>query len=181
MTPPRQRKTNFARQSLCAAVICLSPALASGQALQTGAENDPLAPETAQSAALLPAQTPENSDPFSLLALGLAGVFDSFGTPQAVYALRGEHPWQDDVVLQYKNVDFYIYKDQVWQVGVKKIMGVSLGDPEKVIELVFKDSAQIKKDYITVLFNDRPWPAELRFNINKNKKVSAIYLYRVNY
>jgi hypothetical protein len=98
-----------------------------------------------------------------------------------VYAVRGAEPWQDDVVLAYKGVDFYLFKDQVWQVGLEKTLGIALGDPERAVNLVFPHATREAGPAISVRFNELPWPAELRVNLNNAGKVSALYLYRANF
>ncbi|MDR0552057.1 MAG: hypothetical protein LBG72_08600 [Spirochaetaceae bacterium] len=160
------------------AVFCF-PAYAQNSAGKSAQEAD-AAGAAVSGAVTLPAyMPPARVDPFELLTLHLPELFARFGAPSAVYAVRGEHEWQDDVVLEYPGVDFYIYKDQVWQVGLEKAPGISKGDPERTIALVFKEASH-EKERVTVIFNDRPQPAAMRFII-KNGKISAIYLYRVNY
>ena len=124
---------------------------------------------------------PASVNPFELLTLKISDLFNRFGPPVSVYAVRGEQSWQDDVVFEYGEVDFYLYKDQVWQVSLPKAQGISKGDPEKAIDLVFQNTAQKGANFYTIRFNERPWPIELRINTNKSGKVSAIYLYRLNY
>ncbi|MDR2491666.1 MAG: hypothetical protein LBD20_09735 [Spirochaetaceae bacterium] len=124
---------------------------------------------------------PAAANPFELLTLKIADLFNRFGPPVSVYAVRGEQLWQDDVVLEYGEVDVYLYKDQVWQVSLPKIQGLARGDPEKAIGLVFQNAVRKGSNFYTVQFNERPWPVELRINLNKSGKISAIYLYRLNY
>jgi hypothetical protein len=128
-----------------------------------------------------PYLNPANVNPFELLTFKISDLFNRFGPPVSVYAVRGEQSWQDDVVLEYAEVDFYLFKDQVWQVSLPKAQGIAKGDPEKAIDLVFQNLARKGANFYTVLFNERPWPMELRMNIGKNGKVSAIYLYRLKY
>ncbi|MDR0539404.1 MAG: hypothetical protein LBG74_02720 [Spirochaetaceae bacterium] len=166
------------KQPLSAAVIALNFIFAAAANAQNAAA--PSAMETPADASRKSYQNPASAGPFELLALRLPELFQRFGPPVAVYAARGEYDWQDDVVFEYPGVNFYLYKDQVWQVSLTKAFGLSCGDPEKAVTLVFKNAVLNGKDIFTVTFNEFPWPAELRINIIKGK-VDALYLYKVNY
>ncbi|MDR2096894.1 MAG: hypothetical protein LBP37_00050, partial [Spirochaetaceae bacterium] len=100
--------------------------------------------------------------------------------PDSVYASRGIEPWQDDVVFEYPGVDFYIYKDKVWQLGLDAGHGISKGDPRAAVMLVLGETARDNEKYILGKLRDTSWPVEWRFNI-EGGKVSAIYLYRMDY
>jgi len=49
-----------------------------------------------------------NGDPFSFVGMKVAELVERFGPPIAVFAVRGNEIWQDDVVFRYTGVDFYM-------------------------------------------------------------------------
>jgi hypothetical protein len=119
-------------------------------------------------------------DAVSLIGMDISELVENFGAPDAVYASRGIEPWQDDVVFEYSGVDFYIYKDKVWQLSLDAGYGISKGDPRAAVLLVLGEAAQDNEKYILGRLRDTSWPVEWRFNI-ENGRVSAIYLYRMDY
>ncbi|MDR3356843.1 MAG: hypothetical protein LBO04_06605 [Spirochaetaceae bacterium] len=119
-------------------------------------------------------------DAVRLIGMDVSELIENFGPPLAVYASRGIEPWQDDVVFQYSGVDFYIYKDRVWQLSLDAGHGISKGDPRAAVFLVLGETAQDNEKYILGRLRDTSWPIEWRFNI-ENGRVSAIYLYRMDY
>jgi hypothetical protein len=119
-------------------------------------------------------------DAVSLIGMSVSQLIENFGPPRAVYASRGIESWQDDVVFEYSGVDFYIYRDKVWQLSLDAGHGISKGDPRAAVFLVLGETAQDNGKYILGRLRDTSWPLEWRFNI-ENGKVSAIYLYRMDY
>jgi hypothetical protein len=134
----------------------------------------PLWPQNASSA---PAQRDEQ---LSFVGLRLDDVFKRFGSPQSVYAARGIEDWQDDVVFTYNEGDFYIYRDRVWQVGIKSVYGIKVGDSKAVAMLVFGENARDESDYVLYPVPGGAWPLSIRVNCNAGK-VSAIYVFRPDY
>jgi hypothetical protein len=120
-------------------------------------------------------------DPVALIGLGVGDVLVMFGPPVNVYALRGVEEWQDDVVFEYKNIDFYLYRNRVWQIAPPKINNISVGDPKAVVALVYGDTLNDKGAYIITEIPGRAWKIETRYNIDANGKISAIYIYRTDY
>ena len=118
--------------------------------------------------------------PFSYIGMKLADVFNSFGAPAAVYASRGDEHWQDDVVFIYDEGDFFIYHDRVWQVSVKSVFGVNIGDVKAVALLVLGDTAKEEGGYILYNIKGGGWPVTIRINITAGK-VSAIFVYRPDF
>ncbi|MDR2803776.1 MAG: hypothetical protein LBB22_05765 [Treponema sp.] len=120
------------------------------------------------------------TDPVIFIGMSVSELIENFGPPDSVYASRGLESWQDDVVFEYSGVDFYIYKDKVWQLSLENGIGISKGDPRAAVLLVLGESALDKEKYISAKLRDSSWPLEWRFNI-EGGKVSAIYLYRMDY
>jgi len=75
-------------------------------------------------------------DPVSYIGLNLNELYAKLGPPESVYAARGLEDWQDDVVFVYKEGDFYILKDRVWQLGLKSALGIGAGDNAASVSLI---------------------------------------------
>jgi hypothetical protein len=120
-------------------------------------------------------------EPHSFVGMSLAELFGRFGPPRAVYAARGEERWQDDVVFEYAQGDFYIYKDRVWQVGLASAYGVALGDPKPAALLVIGDKAEDRGNYMLAPLSGAPWPLMLRINFTGSGLTSAIFVYRPDF
>jgi hypothetical protein len=120
-------------------------------------------------------------DPVTLIGTGLGELLVLFGPPENVYAVRGVEEWQDDVVFEYNNIDFYLFRNRVWQITAPKINNISIGDPKAVIELVYGDKLHDKGTYIITEIPNRAWKIETRYNIDANGKITAIYIYRTDY
>jgi hypothetical protein len=120
-------------------------------------------------------------DPAQLVGLTLAAVYERCGVPESVYAVRGAEEWQDDVVFVYKDWDLYIYKDRVWQVGLKSVMGISLGDSSGMAFLMLGEQVQSLDGYLLYSLPPRAWPLQLRFDLDGEGKITAIYVYRADF
>jgi hypothetical protein len=116
----------------------------------------------------------------SFVGMRLDDLFKRFGTPQTVYAARGGETWQDDVVFVYKEGDFYVFRDRVWQIGIKSVYGIKVGDVKAVAMLVLGENAQDQGDHALYSFPGGAWPLSLRVNFTAGK-ISAIYVYRPDY
>ena len=122
----------------------------------------------------------QNDEPFSFVGLRLDDLIMRFGIPQTVYAARGGENWQDDVVFVYNEGDFFIYRDRVWQIGVKSAIGMRIGDAKAVAFLVLGEDLQDQGDYLLYSFSGRGWPLSLRINLSGDR-ISAIYVFRPDY
>jgi len=120
-------------------------------------------------------------EPLSFVGMTLADLVERFGTPAAVFAARGNEPWQDDVVFQYAGRDFYIYRDRVWQVKLISAFGVSNGDTRTAALAALGNTAQNRGDHALLPVSGANWPLMLRVNFNETGLVSAIYIYRPDY
>jgi hypothetical protein len=135
---------------------------------------------------LVCAQTDFN--PSNLIGLTLAQLYERYGAPSSVYALRGDEPWQDDVVLVYDTAispvnEYFVYQDRVWQVGVPSWAEIRVGDRSEALVLmlgeVLEESATEAgtRAYIYKL-EGYSWPLSVRFAIDEEGLVSGIYVYR---
>jgi hypothetical protein len=120
-------------------------------------------------------------DPVDVIGLNLEMVYARYGPPGSVYAARGAEEWQDDVVFVYNDWDLYVYKDRVWQVGLKSSHGIRLGDSPGMISLVLGEGVQTFGGYMLYKLPSRSWPLEMRFDLNAAGKVTAIFIYRSDF
>jgi len=100
------------------------------------------------------------------------------GPPQSVLVSRGQEVWQDDVVFVYEHGEFYIFKDRVWQLGLKSAYGISVGDFKPTVILTLGDNIADHGDHILFPLPPAGWPLMLGIFFNTNGRVSAIYIYR---
>ena len=121
-----------------------------------------------------------SDDIVSNIGLRLEDLFMRFGAPRTVHAARGDEDWQDDVVFVYSEWDFYIYRDRVWQIGLKSGYGVKIGDAKAAALLALADKAQDKGDYLLYPITGGVWPLSLRVNFNAGR-ISGIFVYRTDF
>jgi hypothetical protein len=123
----------------------------------------------------------EITEPETLIGLTLEGLYSRFGVPQAVYAARGQDEWQDDVVLVYPQGDFYVYRDRVWQLGIKAARGIRVGDSREAVLLALGEAAREGEDYFLLPIYGRSWPITLRVNMGGAALVAGIFVYRSDF
>jgi hypothetical protein len=119
------------------------------------------------------------AEPEALIGLTLEGLYERFGVPQAVRAVRGGEEWQDDVVLVYPQGDFYMYRDRLWQLGLSAARGIRLGDSREAALLALGEDT-LEGDHFTLPINGRSWPLALWVNLEAGR-VSGIFLYRSDF
>jgi hypothetical protein len=120
-------------------------------------------------------------EPLSFVGMRLAELVERFGPPETVSTARGGEVWQDDVVFQYAEGDFFIFRDRVWQVKLASALGVSLRDPKAAALLILGSEVQDLGDHLLLPLPDRGWPLALRVNLSGAGLVSAIYIYRPDF
>ncbi|WP_461247394.1 hypothetical protein [Treponema sp. R6D11] len=126
-------------------------------------------------------QVGQSQDPFSLVGMKVAELVERFGAPTAVFAVRGNEVWQDDVVFQYAGADFFIVKDRIWQVKLSAALGINSGDQKQAAALVLGAKAQDRGDHLLMSVAGKDWPLMFRVNINGAGRVAAIYIYRPDF
>jgi hypothetical protein len=114
------------------------------------------------------------------IGLSLEDLVLRFGVPKTVHAARGDEAWQGDVVFVYGELDFYIYRDRVWQIGLKSGYGMKIGDVKAAALLVLADKAQDRGDYLLYPLTGGAWPLSLRVNFNAGK-ISGMFVYRTDF
>jgi len=122
-----------------------------------------------------------NDEQHSFIGMMISEVIERYGPPRSVASARGIELWQDDVVFQYTGVDFYIYKDRVWQVKFLTTYGISNGEPKAAVLLTLGEKAQDMGDHLLFQISSNDWPLMLRVNFNDAGRVSVIYLFRSDY
>jgi hypothetical protein len=121
-----------------------------------------------------------DDDIVPIIGLSLEDLFQRFGAPRTVHAARGDENWQDDVVFVYGDKDFYIYRDRVWQIGLKSGYGIKTGDVKAAALLALADKAQDMGDYLLYPITGGAWPLSLRVNFNAGK-ISGMFVYRTDF
>ena len=120
-------------------------------------------------------------DPVSYIGMTLEELLQSFGLPRSVYASRGFEVWQDDVVFVYDQGDFFVFKDRVWQVGIKSFRGINLGDPRGVVSLILGSKVEDRPNALFLPLNEKTWPMMLRCDFDSAGKIEAIFIYRTDF
>ena len=126
---------------------------------------------------------PINVDQSGFVGMTLEDLIVNFGIPRSVYPVRGLEEWQDDVVFIYDEGDFYIYRDRVWQIGLESYMGIKTGDPGQIVPLMMNSVPGILRldsrpgFYSFSIFN-RSWPMIVRFDLDDEGEVRAIFIFR---
>jgi hypothetical protein len=117
----------------------------------------------------------------AFIGMTLTELIERFGPPRNVFAARGNEIWQDDVVFQYTGVDFYIFRDRVWQVRFVSTHGISDGDTRWSAMQTLGSMAEDRGDHLLLPITGKDWPLMLRINFSNLGQVSAIFLYRSNF
>jgi len=117
----------------------------------------------------------------SFIGMTLEDLIGRFGTPKSVIVARGNENWQDDVVFQYTEGDFYIYVDRVWQVRLASAFGISNRDRKAAVLRTLGNMAEDRGDHVLFSISASNWPLMLRVNFNNSGQVNAIYLYRSDF
>jgi hypothetical protein len=123
-------------------------------------------------------------DPASLIGLSLDELLALFGAPKGVYAVRGAESWQDDVVFEYKDLDFYLYRNIVWQVSLQAAYGLKIGDSKEVVAKKLgagagsgAGSGGVYEDFILYSLPPTAWSLNIKVNF-KGARAVSIYIYR---
>ncbi|GMO28138.1 MAG: hypothetical protein Pg6A_15940 [Termitinemataceae bacterium] len=117
----------------------------------------------------------------SLIGISIHELITRFGPPSTVYPVRGEAVWQDDVVFAYKDVDFYLVKDRVWQLRVQSANGIRTGDAKTAITMTHGANITDKGNRIIVAVRGFAMPLEYHYYLDSHGRVQSIYLCRSDY
>jgi hypothetical protein len=119
----------------------------------------------------------------ALLGLDLKTVFERFGVPSGVTTVRGEAPWQDDVVFVYpEGLSLFFFQDRVWQVRLDRnfpeaLLGLSMGVPRGRVEELFGPPFGAEEDWILYHFAGGAFPVRVRFFFDA-RGLEDVYVYR---
>ena len=122
-----------------------------------------------------------NDEQYSFIGMTLEELIQRFGPPRTVTAARGNEIWQDDVVFHYTGVDFYIFRDRVWQVSFDSTHGISNRDTKWSVLQTLGSLAEDRGDHALMPITGRNWPLMLRVNFNNAWQVTSIFLYRTDF
>ena len=117
----------------------------------------------------------------AFIGLTISDVIERYGPPRSVSSARGIELWQDDVVFHYTGVDFYIFRDRIWQVKFVTTRGISNGDRKEAVLLSLGSAAQDWGDYILLPVLGANWQLIIRINFSDTGLVNAIFLYRPDF
>jgi hypothetical protein len=120
-------------------------------------------------------------DAASYIGLSIERLIDRFGVPRSVYAVRGSAEWQDDVVFVYDSMDCYVFKDRVWQVGLKSWKKIKTGDSKPAVVLELGDTAMDEGSRIRLPLPGTGWPLELQVNMDSSGFVASIFVSRSDF
>ena len=120
-------------------------------------------------------------DPASYVGLTLTELIRRFGVPKSVSPSRGLEEWQDDVIFVYEQGNFYVFKDRVWQIGLRAAKNVVIGDTRSYISLVLGLRAVSRGNSVFYPLDEWPWPMMLRYDLDSAGKVEAIFIYRTDF
>jgi hypothetical protein len=107
----------------------------------------------------------------------MSDIIERYGPPRSVAVARGTELWQDDVVFRYTGVDFYVFRDRVWQVRFNTTHSISNGDRKDVVLLTLGETVVDMGEFVLLQIDGKDWELVLRVNFNDNQIVNAIYLY----
>ena len=134
---------------------------------------------SAQVSALSPAVT--GDEKLAYIGMTLEQLIERFGVPRTVVAARGNETWQDDVVFQYADADFFIHRDRVWQAKFSTACGISTRDRKAAVMLLLGNTAEDKGDHALLSIPDKDWPTMIRVNFNNSGQVISIFIYRSDF
>jgi hypothetical protein len=120
-------------------------------------------------------------DPSWLIGATLQSIITQFGSPLAVYSVRGPESWQDDVVFSYDGIDLYWYQNRVWQIGLSQGYGIKKGDKKEAVLAILGEPLIQEESYLVFRLPSRGWPLRLRVSFSEQQVVQALYVYRPDY
>jgi len=121
-----------------------------------------------------------------LLGMQLAQALQTFGAPSHIYPIRGDRPWQDDVVFFYStHLYLYWYDDRVWQIRFDRnfegsFLNLSMGDSRTDAERVLGKPVTSRDDWEIFQLADRGFPVRARLFFTADR-ISDVYIYRSDF
>jgi len=122
----------------------------------------------------------QSEDPAELIGMTLLELYQNYGVPKLVYAVRGVAAWQDDVVFVYDNAEFFIFGARVWQLKVSSVYNIKNGDTKAAVTKVLGEG-RLFEGYTLFQQPGKAWPIMLRVNWDSSGRVSGLYIYRSDF
>ena len=115
------------------------------------------------------------------IGMTLVQLIERMGAPQASAVARGNEAWQDDVVFQYAEGDFFIHRDRVWQARFSSACGISVGDRKAAVMQTLGNTATDNGDHALLSIHGKNWLITLRVNFNEAEQAGSIFIYRSDF
>lgn len=129
----------------------------------------------------------DESAPFkeaaALLGSDLPWIFARYGVPSSVSSVRGELPWQDDVVFGYDSgLSFFWFKNRVWQIRVERSFpgetaGLAMGSSREQVEKQLGKPFYAEGDWSLYHYAGDGFPVRVRMFFG-DKGLEDVYIYR---
>lgn len=159
-----------------------SPPIVSAQDKDCSRSLSPPNPPQSTDQGSKPPETPALlQDPSWIVGSTLQSIITQFGSPLAVYTVRGQEPWQDDVVFSYDGIDLYWYQNRVWQIAVPQGYGIKKGDTRDTVFATLGDPLIQEDAFLVYRLPSKGWPLRLRIHLSDQDRVSGLYVYRPDF
>ncbi len=145
----------------------------------------PLALLLALAASSAPGDEAQVPDLPELVGLSPAEVLERLGAPAEVSAVRGEEPWQDDVVFFYpQHLYLFWYQNRIWQVRLDalyqgRFRGLAMGASRAEVREAMGAPMKELPDSLVYQLEERGYPVRLRLYFEEERLVD-LYCYRAD-
>jgi hypothetical protein len=118
-----------------------------------------------------------------LIGLDVEEAYTRLGPPREVFPLRGQEPWQDDVVFLYPgHLHLFWYDGHVWQARLDggfsgEVFGLRMGATRVRVREVMGPPWREQEDALVYHLEDRGFPVRLAFYF-EGELLSDVYCYR---
>jgi len=119
----------------------------------------------------------------ALLGSDLSTIVGRYGVPSSVSSVRGELPWQDDVVFRYDSgLSFFWFKNRVWQIRIERsfsgrTMGLSMGSTREQVEKLLGKPFYSEGEWTLYHYAGDGFPVRVRMFFD-DKGLEDVYIYR---
>ena len=126
------------------------------------------------------------ADPAELLGASPAELFERYGAPDAVYAVRGAEAWQDDVAFDYTDFAAFIFGGRVWQLLIRPsygepVWGFVPGAELERVQAALGLPEPADEGALEWALPFRGWPVRLRVLLGRGERAEELYLYRADF
>ncbi len=119
----------------------------------------------------------------ALLGSDLSSIVGRYGVPSSVSSVRGELPWQDDVVFRYDSgLSFFWFKNRVWQIRIERgfsgeTSGLSMGSTREQVEKLLGRPFYSEGAWTLYHYAGDGFPVRVRMFFDE-KGLEDVYIYR---